>query len=311
MSAGLGALFASGFTSAAAQGAANQGASYLGQWASNTARESLNKNIGKTNLKIQKAYDEWTLQQDARYEKWYQDLIYNLQANEYYDLAKRYGTNTASWAVEGLKKAGLNPVLAAIDSNLSSSLGNASPQGSTGRHSKSVPSSSAPSTVSPSNIRLSALQDLANSAKQGELLDVQKSNIEADTRNKEQDTINKSQNEGLTGGFAVVNQLLKASGLKDDMKSLAKEGVNWLKRKIGMDSASPTSAKAAADAASSYDPKKDSAFRGVVVGDDETSKNLDKVNAHGLRIESEKSPLQREKERRLRNGRKNNILFHR
>lgn len=104
------------------------GNEFLGSWATNSAKESLNKNITKTNLKVQKEYDLWTQQQDKSYEQWWQNYLYDLQNNQYYDLAKKYATNTASWAVQGLKKAGLNPVLAAIDGNLSSSTGNANPQ---------------------------------------------------------------------------------------------------------------------------------------------------------------------------------------
>lgn len=117
-------------------------------WLTNTARESLNKNITKSNLKVQKSYDLWTQEQDKAYEKWFQEYLYGLQNNEYFDLAKKYATNTASWAVQGLKKAGLNPVLAAIDGNLSSSMGDANPQASGHRTGGgSVPHGGAPSAM--------------------------------------------------------------------------------------------------------------------------------------------------------------------
>lgn len=118
-----GALGASG-----ASGGMNLLGDVAGSWATNSAKESLNKNITQTNYKIQKKYDLWTIEQDKAYEQWWQNYLYNLQNNEYYQLAKKYATNTASWAVEGLKRAGLNPILAGIDSNLSSSTGDAQPQ---------------------------------------------------------------------------------------------------------------------------------------------------------------------------------------
>ena len=240
--------------SALASSAAQNGGNIASVWGTNSARESLNKNIGKTNLKLQKEYDLWTMQQDAAYERWYQDLMYKLQANEYYDLARKYGENTASWAVEGLKKAGLNPVLAAIDGNLSSSLGNAGPQGSAGRHAKgSIPSASAPGAPSIGQVRLSAMQDLANSAKQGALMDAQKANIDADTKNKQA-------NEGLSGSFAAVANVLENAGLKEPLKKLAREGANWIQRKLGTDS-SPSTGKGISD--SDVDRFADSVGKGI------------------------------------------------
>lgn len=233
------ALGAAAVGSMLAQQGAQSSGSVLNSWATNSARESLNKNITKTNLKIQKEYDKWTQAQDMAYnkewEQWYQNYLYGIQNKEYFDLSKKYATNTASWAVQGLRKAGLNPILAAIDGNLSSNMGNAGPQSSpSGRHSKgSIPSGSVPSAVASSPFRLSAMQDLINSAKQGELMDAQKSNIE-------QQTTNLKANEGLSGSFGALFNALNKVGLKDDMQSLAKEGVKWLKRKLGIDASQST-----------------------------------------------------------------------
>lgn len=121
---------AGAFGSSAFSGGMNLLGDVAGSWATNSAKESLNKNITETNYKIQKKYDLWTQEQDKLYEQWWQKYLYDLQNNEYYNLSKKYAQNTASWAVEGLKKAGLNPILAGIDSNLSSSLGDANPQSS-------------------------------------------------------------------------------------------------------------------------------------------------------------------------------------
>lgn len=114
-------------------------------WANNQSNRSLNKAINKTNLKLQKQYDLWTQEQDKAYEQWYQDYLYSLQNNEYYKLAQKYATNTAKWAVQGLKAAGLNPILAAQNPNMSSNLGDASPSGS----GHSVGGSPAISSVAP------------------------------------------------------------------------------------------------------------------------------------------------------------------
>ena len=120
--------FLAGLGSSVASGALDLIGNVAGSWATNSAKESLNKNITKTNLKYQKEYDTWTQAQDKAYEEWWQNYLYDLQNNQYYNLARKYAENTASWAVTGLKKAGLNPILAGIDSNLSSSMGSANPQ---------------------------------------------------------------------------------------------------------------------------------------------------------------------------------------
>lgn len=276
-------------------------------WINNSARESLNKNITKTNLKLQKQYDLWTQQQDMAYEKWYQRYMYNLQANEYYDLAQRYGTNTASWAVEGLKKAGLNPILAGIDSNLSSSLGNASPASSSGRSSSHGVNGSAPSVSGSNPLKLTMLQDLQNSAKQGELIDAQTklANTQADNAGK---------NEGLSGAFGAVANLLNQTGLKDSLKGLALSGQKWLERKLGQDtqgSSALSVSQPLKDAASSYDSQKHSSHSGVIPPIDDYSRALDKINAIGHERDSHLTPSERERERRLRNGRKYNLIFSR
>lgn len=236
---------AAGLGSMVGQSLMQGGSSALGAWATNTARESLNKNITKTNLKTQKAYDLWTQQQDMRYnkdwEQWYQNYMYGLQNNEYYNLARRYGENTATWAVNGLRKAGLNPILAAIDGNLSSNLGNASPQSSpSGRHSKgSLGGGSAPSIPSASPVRASMIQDLINSAKQGELMDSQKNvqsaqanNLNAQAELANAQTANAKANEGMTGAIGAVFNLANRLGLKHDLESTVKAGLGWVKRKM-------------------------------------------------------------------------------
>lgn len=146
-------------------------------WLTNSSRESLNKNITKTDLKYQKEYDKWTQEQDKAYEQWWQNYLYGLQNNEYFNLAKKYATNTASWAVQGLKKAGLNPILAAIDGNLSSNMGSAGPQqsghkvGSGSVHGGSAPSVSAMHTNIASALASSSASQLSKAQTEGVKVD--------------------------------------------------------------------------------------------------------------------------------------------
>lgn len=56
---------------------------------------------------------------DKAYNEWYKQLEY--------DWSKRYAENSAKWNVQGLKNAGLNPLLAASNGNFSSTFGNSSP----------------------------------------------------------------------------------------------------------------------------------------------------------------------------------------
>lgn len=144
VAAGLGSLFGSA--------SGNTATTVANAWATNSARESLNKNITKTNFAIQKKYDLWTQQQDKLYEQWYQDYMYGLQNNQYYKLAQKYATNTAKWAVQGLKAAGLNPILAALQGNMSSNLGSAHPQPSGHSTSSGRVGSNAPASAVGSNL---------------------------------------------------------------------------------------------------------------------------------------------------------------
>lgn len=280
----------------------NAAGNVLGAWSTNSARESLNKNIISTNLKQQLKYERKSMQLDAAYQKWYQDMMYKLQANEYFDLAQRYGTNTASWAVEGLKKAGLNPVLAALDSNLSSSLGNAGPVSGGSRSSGAGVHGNAPSAGgSMAALRLGALQDVVNSGKQGSQIDAQTELLTSQKRKTDAETENIIKNEGLSGSFGAIANVLENTGLKTPLKKLARTGAEWLMRKLGEDDDGSTAhaeaIKARADKV--YDSRTDSDFRGIIPDSD-----LDKINAHGLYLDSLRSPAERERERRLLNGRR-------
>lgn len=216
---------------------------FSGGWALNSSKESLNKNITKTNLKYQKQYDLWTQAQDKAYEKWYQNYIYDLQNNEYYDLAKKYAENTASWAVKGLKDAGLNPILAAIDGNLSSNLGNAHPASSSGTHSgKSIHGASV-STGGVHSANLAAFSQIRNSAKQMDINEAQsKADLEvkdAQADNLRADAASKSMGNSEWGkNLASVGMLLDSVGLKKPLKELASKATDWLIEQLGTKSES-------------------------------------------------------------------------
>lgn len=209
-----------------------------GGWSNNSAKESLNKNITKTNLKYQKQYDLWTQEQDKAYEKWYQNFIYDLQNNEYYDLAHNYGVNTAKWAVEGLKNAGLNPILASIDGNLSSNLGNAQPAASSGTHSGRSIHGASVSSGGGRTANLSALQQIQNSAKQMEInkqqseadlkvKDAQAANLQADAASKSMGNTDWGRN------LASVGMVLDSVGLKKPLKELGTKAADWMIRQMG------------------------------------------------------------------------------
>ncbi len=57
---------------------------------------------------------------------WQKKLDYYYDENQYYNLAKRYAENSAQWNVQGLRNAGLNPILAATDGNFASTYGSGS-----------------------------------------------------------------------------------------------------------------------------------------------------------------------------------------
>lgn len=211
-------------------GVSNAGSSALGSWLGNTSRESLNKNITKTNFKIQKKYDEWTQEQDKAYNKWWQNYLYQLQNNEYYELSKKYATNTAKWAVDGLKNAGLNPILAAGNYNMSSNLGNASPasnpSASTGKGSVRGPAVSSGGSAGPVN--LAAMSQIAATAKNNERTEAETDNIKADTDLKKMGGTEFGRN------LIAVGSLLDELGLKKPLKDMAVSASKWMMNNLGI-----------------------------------------------------------------------------
>jgi hypothetical protein len=230
---------AGAFGSALLSGAANSGSSAVGSWLGNTSRESLNKNISKSNFKIQKKYDLWTQEQDKAYNKWWQNYLYELQNNEYYELSKKYATNTAKWAVDGLKNAGLNPILAAGNYNMSSNLGNAgpssSPSASTGKG--AVRGAAVSSGGSAGPVNLAALSQIEATAKSNERTEAETDNIKADTDLKKMGGTDFGRN------LIAVGSLLDELGLKKPLKEMAVSASKWMMNNLGIASDGGASAK--------------------------------------------------------------------
>lgn len=289
--------------SAALSGGSGLVSDVSGGWAGNSAKESLNKNITKTNLKYQKQYDLWTQEQDKAYEKWYQQYMYNLQSNEYYQLARSYAENTASWAVNGLKKAGLNPVLASIDSNLSSNLGNAQPAASSGSHSgKSVHGANVSTGGRGQGVNLAALSQIENSAKQ---MDINKEQSKADLEVKEAqaenlraDAASKSVGSSEWGkNLASVGMLLDSVGLKKPLKELASKATDWMINQLGT-KAQPNSAQGLSreemvmqDAPDFWDAMESVLNRGEPASKKSVLEELEKLRKDYKRKNFQKDPL--------------------
>ena len=82
-----------------------------------------------------KSSTKYAAQQEWKYYKKQRELDYEYDANQYfnldkryadfeYELARRYAQNSAAWQVAGLRNAGLNPILAASDGNFRGTFGN-------------------------------------------------------------------------------------------------------------------------------------------------------------------------------------------
>lgn len=280
----------------------NAAGGLFSSWLGNTSKESLNKNITRTNLKYQKQYDLWTQEQDKAYNTWWQNYLYGLQNNEYYNLSKKYATNTAKWAVDGLKAAGLNPILAAGNYNMSSNTGNASPAmspvSSTAKGAVRGASVSAGGSSAPVN--LAALSQIAATAKNNERTEAETDNIKADTDLKKMGGTDFGRN------LVAIGTMLDGLGLKKPLVDLTKKAATWMTNQLGTPPSGGSTAKQdAADgylkrkADEIYNPSTDASYRGII--DDET---LDKINAAGHSRDAGKSPAERERERRLLNGRR-------
>lgn len=274
-------------------GVIGTGFNQIGNWIGNTSKESLNKNITKTNLKYQKEYDLWTQAQDKAYNKWWQEYLYGLQNNQYYKLSQKYATNTAKWAVNGLRAAGLNPILAAQNPNMSSNLGDArpsmSPVSSTAKGAVRGASVSAGGSSAPVN--LAALSQIQATSKNVERTDAEIDNIKADT------DLKKTGGTEFGRNLLAVGTLLDSLGLKKPLKDMAVSASNWMMHNIGIASDGGASAKQqiAHERHPADNPNyPDAHFR--------TDSGKGKWVQEQIESLSKGSPREQEKARRLRNA---------
>lgn len=230
-------------------GVIGTGFNQIGNWMGNTSKESLNKNITKTNLKYQKEYDLWTQEQDKAYNKWWQEYLYSLQNNQYYKLSEKYATNTAKWAVKGLRAAGLNPILAAQNPNMSSNLGDARPSMSpVSSTAKGAVRGASVSAGGSNPVNLAALSQIGATSSQNERNAAEADNLKADTE------IKKFGGGEIGSSLFAVSNFLKSMGLDEPLKNMRNQfkkplqdmvnkATNWMTQQLGVGVENGTTAK--------------------------------------------------------------------
>lgn len=124
-----------------------------------------------------------------------------------YNLSRRYAENSAKWATTGLRKAGLNPILAA-------SQGFNAQTGAQGAQ-MSPSSSGSPSFNQSTAVHapdiMEGMRDMSSARladANAKLVQTQADNIEAQTANTLIDAINKAKNKGLSGNIGGLYGLL-------------------------------------------------------------------------------------------------------
>lgn len=101
------------------------------------------------------------LQNQALHENWYVRNIYPQYQEADYDMARRYAENSAQWEVQGLRNAGLNPILAATHGLGGAGVGYSAPSGSPSGSSGYMPDGS----IDTPNLDLAeGVRDLASAA---------------------------------------------------------------------------------------------------------------------------------------------------
>lgn len=174
-----------------------------------------------------KSATKYAAQQEWKYYQKQRELDYAYDANQYfnldkryadfeYELARRYAQNSAAWQVAGLRNAGLNPILAASDGNFRGTFGNGVSRstGSSGGSAVNVE----PYKVDFENVGSAALQGMnyaANYANTEQNTRTQKSQedlnvlngdkLKADTAKTMVETANSAKNGGYTN---FASQLL-------------------------------------------------------------------------------------------------------
>lgn len=232
-----------------------------------------------------------------------------------FDLARRYNENTASWTVEGLRRAGLNPILAA---------GNGF-NASNGFQGQGAPDSSSMPHVSGNSYNIRTDTDLLRSMFDAGALDVQSStakkisaeadNIKAQTLRTYIDAINEGRHGGVNSLWSAISafgsDLGSGAPTKEAAELLHKElsskgvdttadgvkFVNWLKHIL------PTSSKSAPT-----DAQQKKRFLSDIANATNVANAISPspVSAPVGRDAyfRPKSPQELERERRLENGRK-------
>lgn len=162
-------------------------------------------------------------------------LDYEYDSNQYYNLSRRYAENSAKWQMQGLKNAGINPMLAAINGNIGT-FGPGSSSGSmpsvSGTSGNSDVAGNLSSILGSSNSKANstttnALRDsLVSSAKSdaqnkeaqidvtkatARQIDAQTDNMRANTALTAQRTINEERNQGFDSPYGNVQNFLRTT----------------------------------------------------------------------------------------------------
>ena len=155
-----------------------------------------------------------------------------------YDYSERYAKESPSWVVEGLRSAGLNPILALQDGSITGAStpnpslpsGDGSGQFSLGGKSKSerdlINSQITTAKKTADNLE-------ANTDKLHNDVEVAKAHVANETalnnariENIKQDTLNKANTRGLTGPFSAANQV------GQDLDRITNSALDWAKKDI-------------------------------------------------------------------------------
>lgn len=162
-------------------------------------------------------------------------LDYEYDSNQYYNLSRRYAENSAKWQMQGLKNAGINPMLAAINGNIgtfgpgSSSGSLPSVSGSAGNTdvaanlSSIMGSSNSKANATTTNALRDSLVSSAKSDAQNKeaqidvtkatarQIDAQTDNMRANTALTAQRTINEERNQGFDSPYGNVQNLFRSA----------------------------------------------------------------------------------------------------
>lgn len=163
----------------------NSSSGWFGRSAGKQDSENAERNT-RMNFKYQTRYDQW-------------------KSNLDYVMARQYARNSAKWNVEGLMRAGLNPILVANGGGFQGTFGTPS--------SGSVQSGRSSSGVKSASSAASDAALLSSTARQNELLEAQKENMEAQTEKLRMETKNSAETGGLQGQYGAIHSALTKAGI--------------------------------------------------------------------------------------------------